>query len=103
MFRWCTTTSFNSVFSRTNLNAAKRFFASAREEKITSLLRQGLSAQDVQVVDVSGGCGAMFKIEVRAKQFKGKTLVQQHKMVNEILSEEIKDMHGLTLKTIAID
>lgn len=43
----------------------------------------------------------MYKIEVSSKIFSGKSLVQQHKMVNDLLSEEMKTMHGLTLKTKA--
>ena len=30
---------------------------------------------------------------------QGVSLVNQHKMVTRVLSEEIKDMHGLTVKT----
>jgi len=51
------------------------------------------------VQDVSGGCGAMFKIDVSSAVFKGKSLVEQHRTVNQLLSSEIKEMHGLTLTT----
>lgn len=103
MLCWNKFTSLHRVYSHTILDTTKRLFSSAREEKITTLLKQGLTTDQVQVLDVSGGCGAMFKIEVRSKQFKGKNLVEQHKMVNELLSDEIKNMHGLTLRTVAVD
>lgn len=33
---------------------------------------------------VPGGCGAMYNMEVESPLFKGKTLVAQHRMVNEV-------------------
>lgn len=45
-----------------------------------------------QVDDVSGGCGSMFNLEVEAEQFRGLSLVKQHKLVTGILKKEIVDM-----------
>ncbi|TYZ57804.1 hypothetical protein PybrP1_001784 [[Pythium] brassicae (nom. inval.)] len=59
-----------------------------------------LDAVHVKVTDVSGGCGSMFDIEVASEQFEGQSRVKQHRMVNEILKEEIKSMHGLTIRTM---
>ncbi|XP_041375553.1 bolA-like protein 3 [Gigantopelta aegis] len=56
-------------------------------------------ATTINVEDISGGCGAMYQISVEAKEFKGKRTVQQHLLVNEALADEIKDMHGLQIKT----
>jgi stress-induced morphogen len=47
----------------------------------------------------AGGCGAMFAIYVESERFRGKTLVQQHRMVNEALKEELASMHGITVQT----
>eukprot|EP00968_Pinguiococcus_pyrenoidosus_P028127 scaffold7644_cov325-Pinguiococcus_pyrenoidosus.AAC.1 len=44
---------------------------------------------------------ARYAVEVVSPEFAGKKLVQQHKMVTEVLKEDISDMHGLTLKTSA--
>jgi stress-induced morphogen len=46
-----------------------------------------------------GGCGAMYRVNVASKIFQGKSIVQQHKMVNDTLAEEMKKMHGLTITT----
>lgn len=32
----------------------------------------------------AGGCGAMYNMEVESPLFKGKSLVAQHRMVNEV-------------------
>lgn len=57
-------------------------------------------AKDVQVVDVSGGCGAMYEVLVESEEFKGLSIVKQHRMINEILKDQIKEMHGLRIHTV---
>jgi stress-induced morphogen len=52
-----------------------------------------------QVHDVSGGCGSMYAIEIASQRFKGLNMMKQHRMVNEVLAEEIRGWHGVQLKT----
>ena len=53
----------------------------------------------VVVEDISGGCGSFFKVSVTSAAFEGKMLVQQHRLVNDVLKEEIAELHGLTIIT----
>jgi BolA-like protein 3 len=53
----------------------------------------------VEVNDISGGCGAMYNIDVESPLFKGKSIVQQHQLVQQVLREDMKSIHGLNLKT----
>uniref|UniRef100_A0A1B6FBY2 BolA-like protein 3 n=1 Tax=Cuerna arida TaxID=1464854 RepID=A0A1B6FBY2_9HEMI len=70
------------------------------ESKLQDILRKNFPlAEYIEVRDVSGGCGAMFEISVITKEFKGLTMVKQHRLINEALKEEIKDMHGLRIYT----
>lgn len=83
------------------------------EKRLTELLRNGIpGTTDVVVEDVSSrslvyisnslildGCGSMYSVYVEASSFGGKSKVAQHKMVTELLKEQIKDMHGLSIKT----
>lgn len=70
------------------------------EQKMTTILRNRFpKAKLIEVTDVSGGCGAMFEINVVAPEFKGLNAVKQHRIINEVLKEEIKDMHGLRIYT----
>ncbi|OCT86687.1 bolA-like protein 3 [Xenopus laevis] len=81
-----------------------RSFASRTEgeDRITQALKVKFpKALNVRVVDISGGCGAMYEIHIESEEFKDKRTVQQHKMVNEALQEEIKAMHGLRIFTTA--
>ena len=42
----------------------------------------------------------MYSIEISSDKFKDLSLVQQHRLVQDILKEEIKEMHGLSIKII---
>jgi hypothetical protein len=37
----------------------------------------------------------MYAIDIASEQFSGLSVVKQHRKINEILKEEIKEMHGL--------
>ena len=42
-----------------------------------------------------------FSAEIESKEFNGKTRLEQHKMVYNSLSEELKeDLHALSIKTM---
>lgn len=71
------------------------------EKKLVDLLRTGFpKAKSIEVVDISGGCGAMYTVYVESEEFKSLRTVQQHKLVNECLKKEIKEnMHGLRIQT----
>lgn len=57
----------------------------------------------VSAVDLSDGCGAKFEVEVVSKEFEGKPLLQQHRMVHKAIEKERASIHALTLKTRAIE
>ena len=59
-----------------------------------------LPASQCEVEDTSSGCGAFYRITVTSAKFRGMTLIQQHRLVNEILKNEIPKLHGLTISTL---
>ncbi|KAJ3063343.1 hypothetical protein HDU98_000835 [Podochytrium sp. JEL0797] len=69
------------------------------EQRIHSLLLAALSPVKLNVKDVSGGCGAMYAVEVASDKFKGQSLVKQHRMVVAAIDAEIKSAHGVQIKT----
>ncbi|NXX64683.1 BOLA3 protein, partial [Spizella passerina] len=72
------------------------------ESRLARLLREKFPrASTIKVVDISGGCGDMYEIHVESEEFREKRPVQQHRMVTQALSEEIKHMHGLRIFTSA--
>jgi len=41
----------------------------------------------------------MYEIFVESEEFRGKRQVQQHRLVNQALADEVKTMHGLRIFT----
>ena len=55
------------------------------ETKITEILRREFpKAAEIKVMDISGGCGAMFEIHVQSIEFEGMNRVKQHMTVNKV-------------------
>ncbi|KAK9469441.1 bola protein [Lipomyces arxii] len=71
------------------------------EKFLSSKLIDAFEPSELSVRDVSGGCGSMFAITIVSKAFSGISMVKQHRMVNDVLSDEIKQWHGVQLKTKA--
>lgn len=65
------------------------------EEKI----KQNLKTVFVEVLDLRGG--DHIQAIIVSPEFEGKVLVEQHKIIYDIFSKEIKsnEIHALTLKT----
>jgi len=77
---------------------------------IKSKLERALSPQSLEVIDEShfhaGHAGAHaegeshFRVKVTSGAFTGKSRVQQHRMVNEVLAEELRHrVHALAVET----
>ncbi|TSL68244.1 Beta,beta-carotene 15,15'-dioxygenase [Bagarius yarrelli] len=64
-----------------------RFFSTSTEGeiRITKILKEKFpQASSLKVVDISGGCGAMYEIHIESDDFRGKRIVQQHQLVNQV-------------------
>ncbi|RPB02112.1 bola-like protein [Choiromyces venosus 120613-1] len=70
-----------------------------QEKGIFKKLAGELKPTRLEVKDVSGGCGSMYAIEIASERFVGLSLVRQHRLVHEILGEEVKAWHGVQLRT----
>nr|CDS28608.1 transcription regulator [Hymenolepis microstoma] len=68
------------------------------EESVRERL-QLLNPTHLEITDFSDGCGLKLKVEVVSEQFVNKTLLQQHRMVNDLLKEEMAEIHALSLST----
>ncbi|XP_049875258.1 bolA-like protein 3 [Pectinophora gossypiella] len=72
----------------------------SKEQQLTDTLRRALPGITyISVTDVSGGCGAMFEINVEASEFTGLSRVKQHRLVTDTLKTEISEMHGIRIHT----
>jgi len=72
------------------------------KKKLSDLLKRHFpKATEVEVEDTSGGCGSFYRIRIVSIDFNGKSLLQQHKLVNQALGDEVKKFHGLNIQTVA--
>ncbi|XP_060693924.1 bolA-like protein 3 isoform X2 [Hemiscyllium ocellatum] len=78
------------------------------EVRITDILKSKFPhASAIKVVDISGGCGAMYEVHVESVEFKGKRVVQQHQMINQTMlntgsigTESVKEKNSLSREHI---
>jgi stress-induced morphogen len=97
---------FINLFLQMRFSLVRRFASSSvsREQRIRSALLEQLQAEpsSLSVEDLSGGCdGGTVRLFVVSPLFAGKSVVAQHRMVNEVLKEEMKSLHAAVIKTAA--
>jgi stress-induced morphogen len=73
-------------------------------EVLTDLIRAELPDAEVGIFDRTGTMDH-FNVTVRSGAFKGKTLIEQHKLVYGALRAALKDgrVHAVELKTIVAE
>ncbi|MCJ1252987.1 hypothetical protein MMC24_000794 [Lignoscripta atroalba] len=77
-------------------------YLSPAELSIFNTLRREFAPTKLEVQDISGGCGSMYALSITSARFKGLPMVKQHRLVNEVLREEIAGWHGVQLRTGAV-
>ncbi|XP_026813855.1 bolA-like protein 3 [Rhopalosiphum maidis] len=65
----------------------------------SSLQKKFPQAKEIKIKDISGGCGAIFEVFISTTEFKGMSMVKQHQLINEVLKDQIKAMHGIRIHT----
>ncbi|CAG8627600.1 24534_t:CDS:2, partial [Dentiscutata erythropus] len=90
LFRTLTTTL--SLRSDNNNNSEA---LTEGEKYLYEKLSKKFQPTKLHVQDISGGCGSMYAIEISSLQFNGLPIIKQHRMVNELLEDDIKKMHGI--------
>ena len=68
--------------------------------EIMNMIKKSISDAQVKVEDMTGG-GDHFEISVVSAAFKGKLLIDQHRMVQAALEEGLEDgrIHAVKIKT----
>ena len=70
------------------------------EEEVSSRVHDAFACDEVRVQDLKGD-GRSFRVEVKSSIFEGKSLLAQHKLVQDIFAQDLaRDIiHALSLKT----
>lgn len=72
-------------------------------ELVTSLIKTQLTDAKVHVTDMTGTEDHL-EITIASDAFKGKMLLQQHRMIMDILAEALSGpVHAVKLKTMTLD
>lgn len=67
-------------------------------DTLKQLIVDRFEASEVQVQDMSGGCGQAFAVVIVSTKFQGKNKLMRHRLVNTALKEEIAGIHAFTQK-----
>ncbi|RMZ99365.1 bolA 2 [Brachionus plicatilis] len=70
------------------------------QSHVENKLKENLNPIFLKVEDFSDGCGFKYNVFVVSKDFEGKGLLQRQRLVNEILKEEMSEIHALTQKCV---
>lgn len=67
-------------------------------EELTAIIKERLQAKEVEVQDMSGGCGQAFAVIIVSDIFQDQNKLKRHRIVNNALKEEIEGIHAFTQK-----
>ena len=89
--------------------------ATTMQQQITQKLNDAFSPEHLEVVNESNmhsvpeGSESHFKVVIVCDDFKGKMLIARHRLVNQVLDEELKKnrseggIHALALHTMTME
>jgi len=69
------------------------------KEEFENRVIKAMPDAKVEATDMTGG-GDHFSVQVSSKEFRDKTLLQQHQLINKIFEEDLKGpLHALSIQT----
>ena len=71
----------------------------ADELKAKLLASTQLEPERVEITDTSDGCGSKFEAIIVSAKFDGVPLLERQRLVNAELSEDMPNIHALSMKT----
>ncbi|GMG21903.1 unnamed protein product [Ambrosiozyma monospora] len=76
---------------------------SLTSDSLATIIKQRLNANEVEVQDMSGGCGQAFAVIIVSDIFKNKNKLMRHRLVNNALKQEIGSIHAFTQKVFTLE
>ncbi|KAF8307892.1 bola-like protein [Clavulina sp. PMI_390] len=70
--------------------------------EIEATLRGSLDISHLVIEDTSSGCGTNYSIVIVSDDFEGSGTLARHKRVNEILKEQIAQLHAFSQKSLTV-
>ncbi|THU93832.1 bola-like protein [Dendrothele bispora CBS 962.96] len=66
---------------------------------LENTIRNLLPVTHLEIEDQSKGCGESYAIILVSEAFEGKTTLARHRWINELLKDQIAQMHAFSQKT----
>ncbi|KAJ7155490.1 bola-like protein [Mycena crocata] len=66
---------------------------------LEAAVRRSLNCTHVEIEDQSNGCGENYAILLVSDDFEGKSTLMRHRWINQLLKDEIAQMHAFSQKT----
>ncbi|ESK85631.1 bola-like protein [Moniliophthora roreri MCA 2997] len=68
-------------------------------QDLEAAIRNGIPVSHLEIEDQSNGCGENYAIVLVSEVFEGKNTLARHRFVNELLKDQIAQMHAFSQKT----
>ncbi|KAJ7760479.1 bola-like protein [Mycena metata] len=66
---------------------------------LEAAIRKSLNCVHIEIEDTSNGCGENYAILLVSDEFEGKSTLARHRWINQLLKDEISQMHAFSQKT----
>ncbi|SBS84461.1 BolA-like protein, putative [Plasmodium ovale] len=76
------------------LSSVKMCVQKVIEQKLSSALKPTF----LELIDKSCGCGTAFDAVIVSSNFIDKRLLDRHRIVNDIIKEELQNIHAFSMK-----
>ncbi|KAF8622814.1 hypothetical protein AX15_006736 [Amanita polypyramis BW_CC] len=63
---------------------------------IEEVVRNAIPVSHIEVQDQSSGCGESYAVVIVSEAFQGRTTLMRHRLVNEILKNQIAQLHAFS-------
>ncbi|KAI0351680.1 bola-like protein [Trametes cingulata] len=67
---------------------------------LENAIRAAMPITHLEIEDTSNGCGENYAVFVVSEAFEGKNTLARHRWINEVLKNEIAQMHAFSQKTL---
>ncbi|KZT69439.1 bola-like protein [Daedalea quercina L-15889] len=69
-------------------------------DHLESAIRSAIPIIHLDIIDQSNGCGENYAVFVVSPAFEGKNTLARHRFINEVLKDQIAQMHAFSQKTL---
>ncbi|KAF8584442.1 bola-like protein [Ramaria rubella] len=69
-------------------------------QELEQALRDAIPISHLDIIDQSSGCGESYAVLIVSEAFEGKMTLGRHRMINELLKDQIAQMHAFSQKTL---